>query len=122
MPCESPQQRACNLGAGVDTVLYDIAENAGHRQAGGFDRAPVVAPVAHRRLESRDPRVRVIEREGAHRVEQFQVLQSHAHDQPVVFSSSAIPTAIMTPAAIALSARSARESLNSRLARSARKA
>lgn len=62
----------------------------------------------------------LLEREVAHRFEQFEVLLLRVQIHCRVFSSNAMPTAIMIAAASILMPRSARESLSIRLARSAR--
>ena len=51
-------------------------------QVSGCDFLPGFAPVAHRCLESFDFRMRVVKREIAHRIEQFQVIYLHTHIYP----------------------------------------
>ena len=110
------QQCACLLVASGDCT----AEEIGRGQVGLVNRDPVIAPVTHRFPEPVHSRMRMRQRELAYAVKQFQVFKLYAHIHACVLSSRVRQTAIITQAAPILIARTARLSLNARLARSAR--
>jgi len=80
----------------------------------------IVPGFAHRRVEPGHLGMRMIECEILHRLKQFQVGPLRVQIKPWVLSRSAMATAIMMQAASLLMPRSARESLNTTAARSAR--
>ncbi len=74
-----------------------------------FDRDPSISPVAYRDFKALHGGMPVVQREPGYRVEQLVILKSRSHTQPVDFSSNAVPTAIMTPAASRFRPDTARE-------------